>query len=43
MSAQEDDAGQRGRARDDVEDRVPGTEAAPPLEGGGAGSSFLRD
>jgi hypothetical protein len=33
----------RAAAHDDVEDRVPGTEAAPPLEGGGAGSSFLRD
>ena len=40
---QKDDAGERGRARDHVEDRVSGMEAAPPLKGGGAGCSFLRD
>ena len=43
MSAEEDDAGERGRARDHVEDRVARTQAAPPLKGGGAGCSFLRD
>ena len=40
---QEDDAAESSRERDDVEDRVPGAEAAPPLEGGGAGDRFRRD
>ena len=37
------DAAERSQQRDDVEDRVPEAEAAPPPKGGGAGGRFRRE